>query len=189
MQPQEDSNKKQAASSSSFSSGDTSFANIAILSVAVVLLGLLIFALVRTYLRRENFPALPASAVRSVAAFDSARVEALPFEINRGTGDLLGEVRRLYEQGNFGQASVYLFSYQLLELDRHHLIRLAKGKTNRQYLRELAKRRGELNCYVEPTMVACEDVFFGNHPLTRARFESCWNRLNDFSRSLGAGAV
>ena len=32
---------------------------------------------------------------------------------------------------------IYLFSHQLVQLDRHQIIRLAKGKTNRQYLREV----------------------------------------------------
>ena len=29
-------------------------------------------------------------------------------------------------------------------------------------------------------MVAFEDVFFGEHSLSRSRFESCWNQLEEF---------
>jgi hypothetical protein len=109
------------------------------------------------------------------------RVEALPFQVGRQVSDLLSEARRQYERGNYNEAIVYLFSHQLVELDRQHLIHLARGKTNRQLVRELGPRR-ELRLLVDQTMVAFEDVFFGNHALSRARFESCWFELERFDR-------
>jgi hypothetical protein len=39
-----------------------------------------------------------------------------------------------------------------------------------------------LRLLVEQTMVAFEDVFFGDHPLSRARFEACWFELERFDR-------
>jgi hypothetical protein len=66
-------------------------------------------------------------------------------------------------------------------MDKNQVIRLTRGKTNRQYLREIA-RRPPLRALVEQTMVAFEDVFFGNHPLDRSRFESCWQQLDSFDR-------
>jgi hypothetical protein len=36
-------------------------------------------------------------------------------------------------------------------------------------------------------MVAFEDVFFGNHPLDRNRFESCWTRLDEFEALAAQG--
>ena len=47
---------------------------------------------------------------------------------------LLEEARRSYEEGDYNTAIVYLYSYQLVKLDQNQWIRLAKGKTNRQYL-------------------------------------------------------
>jgi hypothetical protein len=96
-----------------------------------------------------------------------------------GRLDLLAEARRHYEAGNYGAAIVYLFSFQLVQLDRRQIIRLARGKTNRQYLREVGPRIS-LRKLVEQTMVAFEDVFFGNRQLRRDRFESCWARLEEF---------
>jgi hypothetical protein len=110
---------------------------------------------------------------------DRARIEALPFRIRRGDIDLLAEAKRLYEEGKFGEAIIYLFSYQLVEMDRHQVIRLAKGKTNRQYLRDL-KRIAPLRTLLERSMVAFEEVFFGGHTLDRARFESVWQQLGQF---------
>jgi len=118
---------------------------------------------------------------------DADRIEALPFAIDSGRLDLLGEARRHYQQGNYRQAIIYLFSYQLVQLDRQQIIRLTKGKTNRQYMREVG-RRTSLRRLVEQTMVAFEDVFFGNHALERPRFESCWSRLDEFQSLLGEGA-
>ena len=60
-------------------------------------------------------------------------------------------------------------------------IRLTKGKTNRQYLREVGARIS-LRQLVEQTMIAFEDAFFGRHPLDQTRFESCWFRLGEFDK-------
>ena len=97
--------------------------------------------------------------------------------------DLRGEAERNYREGNYREAIVYLYSYLLVQLDRRQVIRLTKGKTNRQYLREV-RQRPELVPIFEPTMIAFEDVFFGDHPLSRGEFEKCWDRLDEFHRLL-----
>jgi hypothetical protein len=124
---------------------------------------------------------------RSREQEDADRVEALPFPVRSGRMDLLGEARSHYQQGDYGQAIVYLFSFQLVRLDRQQIIRLTKGKTNRQYLREVGPRWA-LRRLLEQTMVAFEDVFFGNRRLERARFESCWSRLDEFQSLAAEGA-
>ncbi|MCA9213517.1 MAG: hypothetical protein KDB27_10655 [Planctomycetales bacterium] len=114
---------------------------------------------------------------------EADRIESLPFQMERGKGGLLGDARRLYEAGNYNDAIVYLYSYKLVELDKAHAIRLTKGKTNRQYLREL-RHRGELRSILNQTMLTFEDVFFGHYTIDKARFESCWNQLDNFQRAL-----
>lgn len=149
-------------------------------AVAVVA-GFLIWLLVRAWLRAES----RATSVAEIKVSDEAgvsdrdRVESLPFQLDAPTTDLLAEARRHYEAGRFGDAIIYFFSYQLVQLDRNQLIRLSKGKTNRQYLRELP-RVASLRAQVERTMVAFEDVFFGGHALEQQRFESCWRQLGEF---------
>jgi len=115
-------------------------------------------------------------------------IESLPFQVKRPQGDLLAEARRQYEQGNYGEAIIYLFSYQLVKLDKHDFIRLARGKTNRQYLREIFPQP-DLRKALERSMVAFEDVFFGHHPLERERFESCWLRLDEFHEHVEQAAI
>ena len=117
---------------------------------------------------------------------DADRIEKLPFQIDRPKSDLLGSAEQCYREGNFAEAIIYLFSHQLLQLDKNHLIRLTKGKTNRQYLREIRQHRRVLDL-VRETMVPFEDVFFGDHSLGRSRFEACWGQLDEFHNLVQQG--
>ena len=152
--------------------------------VTIVAIVLAIWFMVRAFLTSEaGVPVSGAANVDEAEALrDAYRIEQLPFQLDHtNRGDLLAESKRRYEAGDYRGAIVYLFSFQLLLLDKHHLIRLAKGKTNRQYLRETRgfQRVAEL---LERAMLPFEDVFFGDHPLDRARFEGCWNALPEFQQ-------
>lgn len=150
----------------------------------ILLATALLVVLIRAFLASEGRRASPAAAEEPVRSEEDL-IESLPFDVKRPRTDLLGEAQRQYELGNFGEAVIYLFSYQLVKLDQHHLIRLTRGKTNRQYLYEVW-RRTELRDMLQRTMLAFEDVFFGHHSLDRERFEQCWSRLDDFHQSLEA---
>ncbi len=155
----------------------------------IVLFALLVWFLVWAFLKRESRDAVSSGATQEVdPRGDIDRIENLPFQVKRPQSDLLAEARRHYEAGNFGEAVIYLYSYLLVEMDKHHLIRLAKGKTNRQYLWEV-RSRGPLMPLVETTMIAFEDVFFGQHRLDRERFEQCWRGLDDFHQIVEQGAA
>jgi hypothetical protein len=152
----------------------------------LALLVWLIYFLVRSYLRQHSASESeerPEPEARS----ETDLIESLPFDVQRPQSDLLAEAQRLYELGAYAQAIVYLFSYQLVRLDRGQHIRLARGKTNRQYLREL-QPRPDLRGMLERTMVAFEDVFFGHYALDRAGFERCWERLDEFHQRLSEAA-
>jgi hypothetical protein len=156
-------------------------------AILALLLAVAVYVLVRAYRDREARLAHGGRAEPPGGDGDADRIEALPFPVGRGRRDLLGQSRRSYQQGDYSQAIIYLFSFQLVELDKQQIIRLTKGKTNRQYLREVGPR-SSLRRLVEQTMVAFEDVFFGNHALDRARFESCWARLSEFESLAAEGA-
>jgi hypothetical protein len=144
------------------------------------------YMMVRAFVAIESAAAVDSSHQASSAG-DADRVESLPFQLKPAQTDLLQEAKRLYEAGRFGEAIVYLYSYQLLQLDKHHLIRLARGKTNRQYLREI-RRHPAVRKLLENTMTTFEDVFFGNHTIGQARFESCWHGLDQFHTECGLGS-
>lgn len=113
----------------------------------------------------------------------STRLEDLPVSVSPSEHDLLAAARACYEAGNFDQAIIFAYAYQLVELDRRHLVQLSKGKTNRQYLREL-NRQPRLQAILRETMLAFEDVFFGHHRLSASRFQQCWDRLAEFHQRL-----
>ncbi len=155
-----------------------------IVAAAVGLLALLAYALTR-----RQGGVSPGGA--GVDVLDLRReeesIERLPFQLRQPKADLLSEIRRQYEAGKYKEAIVYLFSYQLVLLDRYHHIHLAKGKTNRQYLREMGAA-GELRRLLRGTMSAFEDVFFGDHSLDRQGFEACWKSLDEFQRLTAEGS-
>jgi hypothetical protein len=147
---------------------------LAVALVAIVVLG--IYAA-----RKYGFTAKRATLGQDEPLSGRATTEALSFLEGRSRSDLLGEARRLYQQGNYSEAIIYLFSHELVELDRFAIVRLAKGKTNRQYLREAAQVQS-LAGPLELTMTAFEDVFFGRRVLDRAGFEACYSQLPEFER-------
>ncbi len=111
------------------------------------------------------------------------RLEGLPMALPSTDHDLLSAARACYEAGDYNLAIIYAYAHQLVKLDQYHAIQLRKGKTNRQYLREL-HALPRLRALLCDTMLAFEEVFFGHHTLSRARFERCWGSLDEFHRQL-----
>lgn len=165
------------------------FVQYTAMGLLVALILGLVFLLIRYFLKQEEEIGSPSAALTlEDRQAEVDRVEQLPFVVRRPGGDLLSEARTLYEQGRYSEAIVYLYSYQLVQLDRHHVIHLTKGKTNRQYLREV-RDEPRLRSILHRTMIAFEDVFFGHHELGREDFEQCWQRLDEFHGVLEQGAL
>lgn len=156
---------------------------INLLLLAVILLAVfgLVWILMRVYRGRDDTPQAGELAEEEDIAGQLERMEALPFDVKPRRRGLLETARELYERGAYAEAILYLYSYQLVELDKSHRIHLAKGKTNRQYLRELG-RRGPLRKLVERSMSLFEDSFFGHHAIDRQDFEAVWRRMDEFHR-------
>jgi hypothetical protein len=160
--------------SSGLFAGAEIIAWIAVGTIVVGLVALLIYAI----LQRDT----PA---RSKTKIETSEVDldALPVPLATADTDLLAEARRLYERGEFAKAMIYLYSHMLLRLDRGHFIRLAKGKTNRQYLREVRARRPMAE-FFESAMHTFEAVFFGKRDLARDEFEASWRGIDNFHRMI-----
>ena len=172
------------------STGGSMFSMLNILGITALLAAItaVIYFLVKAVMRDDDGFILVDGPSVTAPVPPQLRVAELPVPVPTTTGDFLSEVRRHAAAGNFGLAIVYLFSYELLQLDRHEVIRLSKGKTNRQYLRE-ANPRPDLRTILEPTMIAFEDFFFGRHDLDQQRFENCWTKIDEFHRLLERAAV
>lgn len=157
-------------------------ARVMIYGVLFAILAGLIYFIVRAFLGRdvrEDDSEESEDDESAKAGVD--RIEELPVQLAAPKGDYLAEARRRYEAGDYGGAVIYLFSYELLQLDRHQRIQLTRGKTNRQYLREV-RSEPRLQELLARTMIAFEDVFFGHHSLERDRFEACWQEVPEFQR-------
>lgn len=151
------------------------------LTALVVFIAIIAYLIARAFLKNEVAETKVTKVIETSRDVD--KVQALPFALRKPTGDFLAEAQRLYAVGNFSEAVIYLYSHLLVQLDQQHVIRLAKGKTNRQYLRE-TRSRPVLREILDRTMIAFEDVFFGHHELTREQFELCWQRLDEFHAEL-----
>ncbi len=114
---------------------------------------------------------------------DFARVEDLPFSVQRFEGDLLAQARRLADEGKCEQAIIYLYGYWLLALDQARKVFLQKGKTNGMYLRELMNNR-RLESLTESIVLKFEQVHFGRRLLPKESFEQSWNDLSEFHELL-----
>lgn len=144
-----------------------------IIAVMLLVIGVLIWAM----LRMSSQPAIDdeVAPVRSMAE----SIKQLPFELDTPTGDFRQQAHAAYAAGDYQRAMTYLFSHVLVTLDQKGLVRLRRGKTNRQYLRELRPHQPIAN-YYQHVMVPFESSFFGDHELSKRDFETCWERLDTF---------
>lgn len=164
-----------------FGGGDW-FTPLAWISIALML-ALLGYLLVRVYLVREAAKTNLSKAEEENIGDQIDRIENLPVTFRKQISDLLAEARRHYDGGNYAEAVIFYYSHLLVQLDRRQLIRLAKGKTNRQYLREVSGRTGLIDLLGE-TMLMFEDVFFGRQNLSRDHFDTVWRRRDEFETLL-----
>lgn len=167
------------------------FANFLIYGIVGIVLAVVLYFLILAAIRLRNRQEAPLGELDDEELDprgDVDRIEALPVPELRVHGNLLDAARRAYETNRYDDAIVFLFSHLLVELDRAQRLRLARGKTNRQYLREVGPR-SPLGEILAVAMVPFEDVFFGRHALDRAGFERCWSRLNEFQNLVSQEAT
>lgn len=154
-----------------------SSANLFAWGVLILLVVGLVALLVYAYSRIDQQPDFTAATTSLPDDLDeqlAARIEQLPEELRQQTTDLRGAAQHWMQEGNFDRAIILLFGHQLLLLDRRQLIRLSRGKTNRQYLNE-ARSHVEARSILRNTVEAFEASFFGRHPLSGERFSVLWD--------------
>lgn len=158
----------------------------AIWALLAALLAALLYLIARAYLNREASEA--DVVVTAAVGGDISRVEELPVVLSSAPADFLTEAERLYRAGDYAQAIIYLFSHQLLGLDRRHWVRLVKGKTNRQYVREVrrspAATANELASVFQRTVLLFEEVFFGKRLPPQESIDRCWQEIEQFESLL-----
>lgn len=155
--------------------------HIVLIVVLVAAVTLVVFLL----LRIQNLVEAPnrqLSGSTSVAT-QQRKATDLPFELDAPDIPLFQLVEQYRTRGDYSKAIVYLYSLMLIELDAVGLIRLAKGKTNWTYLRELTPRQHE-NAFATEVVYWFEHVFFGKQNMDAQSFESLWATFPQFNARL-----
>jgi len=149
--------------------------------LAVVIIAALAFLFYR-FLVVESSNNDPDSARRKKLLSES--IEQLPFDIKAGNGDFRSLAQQAYQAGDLRRAFIFLYSHVLVTLDQNERISLRKGKTNRQYLKEVWEDP-KLSTYFKSVMLPFESAFFGDHDPAPDQFERCWSGLENFHSHLG----
>lgn len=129
--------------------------------------------------KRTEGPATPTASLNESARRE--RIRALPFALDEATGDCRESAERARRDGDYRRAMVHLFSHVLIFLDQHQVVRLKRGKTNRQYLEE-ARGLPEAARYLSQLIDPFEAVFFGNREIPADQFEPFWQALPRFEQ-------
>lgn len=155
--------------------------HIVLIIVLVAAVTLVVLFLVRIQSLVE-VPSRQASGATSMAT-QKRKVTDLPFELDSPDIPLFQLIEQYRSRGDYSKAIVYLYSLMLIELDAVGLIRLAKGKTNWTYLRELTSRQDE-NEFATKVVYWFEHVFFGKQIMDAQSFESIWATFPHFNERL-----
>ena len=137
-------------------------------------------------LGRDGVGANSSKVDRSLASDERLleRIQHLPQELQRENLDYRAEAERMMQAGDFEQAIVLLFAYQLLILDRSACIRLNRGKTNRQYLRETRFADQQASQWFASVIKLFESSYFGRRVVEASDFARCWQENEMLERQL-----
>jgi hypothetical protein len=165
-----------------FGRGVGSLGTLVMLSVLVAFF----IALVLLWRRQVGFTLVQGDGAR-VRLGAATRFSELPEGIRPGGGDPWAEAIARRAAGDLAGATVCLFAHQLLSLDQLGLIRLAPGRTARQYVQTV--RDPDLAGPVTATLGLFEDVYYGRRRPSVLAFERVWSHALAFQerrRVLGA---
>lgn len=148
--------------------------------VLLLVLGIIFLAVIFYLLARTDWGrGITARSQRTARRRKAVAKEELPFELevaHLSVDGLWQQATKAKQQGDFRHALMFLYSYLLVELDAHQLIRLSRGKTNRDYGRELNGATSIHSCFMS-TMEAFERVFFGRVHLESEQVDELFNQV------------
>lgn len=149
-----------------------------LLGAALVALVVAIIYWIVRYLRQRQAPLPDAGPGEE---WGEEKIQELPFELASRPSDFMAAAREAFESGQWRQAVILMYSEQLMHLDRFEWIRLAKGKSNRQYLREI-RSFPELRQLLRESVWLFEDVYFGDHEPTPDEARTMWERTLELKK-------
>ncbi len=155
----------------------------------VVIVGLAI-ALIAKFVSQAEAPER-RSGLRSKVQSELAdqqmaeRIKHLPAELRRTDVHLRSEAERLMKAAQYDHAIILLFGHQLLLLDHAGQLRLSRGKTNRQYVRETASADAVSAKRLRATIDSFERSYFGRHSIAKQEFDELWKSNIELERAIG----
>lgn len=164
-----------AGGGGSAAGGEGAGSMFALIIAALILVGLVLLVLTFLYIESNQTENGATASRRS----RKQSIEQLPMDIDANEGDFQSAAETAYRSGDLRKAIIYLYSHVLVTLDQNRLIRLRKGKTNRQYLTEVQRHQGIAD-YFTQVMSPFEAVFFGDHDMDADQFQRCWSGLSQF---------
>lgn len=135
------------------------FGDVSLFAFAMYALIIAALALLLALIWKLRTPAAPTPAQRRHATVQAGMAE-LPFPLDVGDGDPESGFRAACAAGDWRQAVIWLYAWQLLLLDGAGRLRLMAGKTNRTYLAEIAGER-TLAEALGSTVAVFERAYFG----------------------------
>ncbi|MDR1958132.1 MAG: hypothetical protein LBQ54_03650 [Planctomycetaceae bacterium] len=152
------------------------FIYILMIVLAVMLLIPIIYFIVLAVMRLSGYEW--NSRRKQEALERQRRIETLPEEAREVYDDLLGAAEKAFQSGNYRLALIYYFSHLLVLLDKSELIRMLRGKTNHEYLREL-QHFAAVKPYYRRVMLLFESVYYGEHALVNEEFFPLWEERRE----------
>ncbi len=147
--------------------------------IAAALVALLVHLGIIDLTKFKRRPEITPVAEKEVITIE--QLEALP-AVARDDRSLLDEASECVDDGNYEQAMVFYFSYQLLCMDRAEMLTLAKGKTNRRYLREVTEADRSWRTFFSDSIELFERAFFGKQQIDRDEFIALWVARDKISK-------
>lgn len=173
--------KPKTGAAAPVSMGSTQVFNAIIYTVGgialVCLIGLLIWAIYRS----EDIWGAEKEKGKKKKRSMKDHIRHLPFEMEEQEGDFKTAAESAMAAGDYSHAVICLYAELLVVLDENDLVRLQRGRTNRQYLNAIREHE-PLATYFQSVMTAFEDAFFGKHVISQARARECFGGKAEFEQ-------
>jgi hypothetical protein len=167
-----------AAGGSAFGTIGTTIVYAVAIIFALILIGLLVYG----FLQLESDGGESDESAKKKRNIKD-HIKHLPFEIEEQEGDFETFAEKSMREGDYSKAVIYLFADVLVSMSDSGVVRLQRGKTNRQYLNDIWDY-GEIKPYYRQVMTAFEDAFFGKHDIEKDRAEECFAGRGEFEAAL-----
>ena len=158
-----------ATGGSTFGTVGTTLIYIAAGFVIALLIGLLVYGFLKLESGGSDLPSEDAKKKRKM----KDHIKHLPFELEEHEGDFETFAEKAFREGNYSKSVIYLFADLLVAMNEAGVVRLQRGKTNRQYLNEIWDYK-DVRPYYRSVMTAFEDAFFGQHQISKERAAKCF---------------